>query len=175
MNILEDLAIDLNTNLVGTVDDVFDCGNCSQSLQFFSSEKVDLTGSFPDRIGDFTRLTFLRIRASLISGTIPSSLGLLTRLSVLDLSVNYNFADPNPLPTELGMLTQMKEFSVSNSIVTDQLPTEFGNMRVLEKLHIDLTWMEGAIPLTMCQIPSLKEIKHPVDVDCGCSGSVCEL
>lgn len=174
MQSLRDLVIDFN-DFSGSIEDILNCGNCSQTLRLFRSSGNPLSGTIPQSLSQFTELQQLHIIGSDISGTIPESLGLLTNMFDLDLSSNGVFDDSNRLPSELGLLTNLEHLYVANSFVVGRVPEEFGNMTALVELGIHGTLMTGTIPSSLCSAPNLNIIYHSNDVECDCPETICSL
>ena len=56
------------------------------------------------------------------------------------------------LPTELSLLSSLKEIDVSgNPMITGTTPSKFGLLPSLERLGLDGTGMVGEIPEALCQ------------------------
>lgn len=171
---LRDLVLDSN-NFEGTLDEILDCGDCTETLRLFRSTMNPLTGTIPQLLSSFTMLQQLHIVGyDEIVGTIPTILGLLTNLEDLDLS-SLPFADNSPLPSELGTLTKLEQLFFANSYVTGRVPEEFGSLTSLIELGIHRTDLTGTIPQSVCSIPSLQRIFHSESVECNCPGDICSL
>ena len=66
-------------------------------------------------------------------GTIPSEIGLLTQLKMLGLSGN-RFT--GMLPSELGLLTQLETLVFRDNSITGTIPNELFQLTQLEALHL---------------------------------------
>jgi hypothetical protein len=86
----------------------------------------DLTGSIPStEIGLLTDMQMFRLSFNAISGTIPTELGLLTRLS----DIQFTHEDfVRPIPTEIGILTKMENLSAYSNNLTGTIPSEMGHV-----------------------------------------------
>ncbi|CAB9506522.1 Leucine-rich repeat receptor-like protein kinase [Seminavis robusta] len=78
----------------------------------------------------------------LISGMLPTELGLLTALK--HLSFNNNFLS-GTLPTELGALPSLELFQIPGNNVTGSFPSELGQTRLLY-LYVYDNRMTGVLP-----------------------------
>ena len=174
MSTLEQLGIHSN-QLDATLEDILDCGDCSNTLKVLVSEFNPLTGSIPDRLFDFTQLSVLRVSDSRITGTIPTEIGKLSGLEYLSLYNNFYFNDTNVLPTELGNMSKLSTVEFANSVVGGTVPTELSNLSNLHSLGIARTMITGSIPESICAMTSLVWIEHGPGVDCTCPGNVCSL
>ena len=174
MSNLQDLIIGRN-QFNATLEDILDCGDCSNTLRRFLSDQNPLVGSIPDRLFEFTKLTSLWISNSRLTGTIPTDIGKLAVLEQLHLLENFYFSNTTVLPTELGNLHQLRELLVSDSAVGGTVPTELANLSNLQLLRLGRTMQTGSIPQGICEIPSLQLIEHGPKVECNCPGNVCVL
>eukprot|EP00618_Florenciella_parvula_P032708 CAMPEP_0119474374 /NCGR_PEP_ID=MMETSP1344-20130328/5647_1 /TAXON_ID=236787 /ORGANISM="Florenciella parvula, Strain CCMP2471" /LENGTH=370 /DNA_ID=CAMNT_0007507645 /DNA_START=629 /DNA_END=1737 /DNA_ORIENTATION=+ len=85
----------------------------------------------------------------LYTGTIPTELGLLTKVTKADLEHYCEFI--GPLPTELGTLSMMHDyFYVQSNALTSTLPTQLGgafaDMSEWQGFDVSLNWLTGPIP-----------------------------
>ena len=70
--------------------------------------------------------TSIHLRSQRCTGTIPTELGLLTRLTYVDIAENWL---TGPMPTELGLLTLVNSsFSLGSNLVSLAIPTELGKL-----------------------------------------------
>ena len=136
MSNLENLWSNSN-HFDATLEDILDCGGCSNTLRFLVSDGNPLTGSIPDRLFDFNQLYLLWISKSGITGTIPTEIGNLTGLGYLYLYENFYFSDTNVLPTELGQLATLQNLSISRWFVLASLAAERGQLVGLRSLTIE--------------------------------------
>ena len=82
------------------------------------------------------------------TGTIPSSIGALTALQILEFS-NYgaNYGSPTTaLPTQLGLLTALTRLGIWNTGPSGTLPTELGLLTNLNYLDFASGYLVGTIP-----------------------------
>ncbi|KAL3904512.1 MAG: hypothetical protein SGILL_010039, partial [Bacillariaceae sp.] len=63
------------------------------------------------------------------------------------------------LPTELGMLTEMTRFQIWSTLADGgTIPTEFGNCKQLELLHIEGNSIDGPIPTELATLSNLSRL-----------------
>ncbi|GKB46215.1 leucine-rich repeat-containing protein [Tanacetum coccineum] len=74
---------------------------------------LKFTGTIPESIGNMTKLTYLGLTGNNFSGVIPRSIGSLTKLTWLELSDNSFYAT---IPREFGNLTNLQYLHL-NSLV----------------------------------------------------------
>ena len=114
--------------------------------------------TLPSAIGDLTHLNILDLFGSKLSGPIPSELGNLTKLRILDLSRNYFWG---PIPRELGKLVNLEILNLSVNDISDPIPPELGNLANLRVLAIASGYsygLTGAIPAELGRLSNLTEI-----------------
>jgi len=78
-----------------------------------------LTGSIPTQLGNLTRLTVLALQSNRLTGAIPASLGGLPLLARLDLSFNSLFGS---IPVRLAQLPRLVALDVRNNSLTGSVP-----------------------------------------------------
>ena len=107
--------------------------------------------------------------------------------------------DDNPrlygsIPSDIGQLTKLGSFSISNNDMTGSIPTQLGHLTHMEQMWLFGNWFEGEIPthlgkLKKLQILGLEDnlIQHPVpdqvcdlsltalSADCAASGDYAML
>ena len=67
--------------------------------------------------------TSIHLRSQRRTGTIPTELGLLTRLTYVDIAENWL---TGPMPTELGLLTLVNSsFSLGSNLLSLAIPTQY--------------------------------------------------
>lgn len=83
-----------------------------------------LTGSIPTQLGMLTKLRVLDLgHSTALTGSIPSELGLLKQLTILALSDN---ALSGTIPTQLQMLSRLRSLDLNRNTLTGSIPTHLG-------------------------------------------------
>jgi hypothetical protein len=136
-----------------------------------------LSGDIPERLFEFSKLLWLSITKSKLTGTIPSGFRRLTALEHLNLAENDFFSGTTVLPTEMGTLTNLQYLSVSDSVVGGTIPTEFSNLSSLQTLRVAVrrNLLTGSIANEICAIDGLETIEHADGLNCSCPGDVCKF
>ncbi|KAG8377795.1 hypothetical protein BUALT_Bualt08G0070800 [Buddleja alternifolia] len=113
-------------------------------LSSFNSSGFLLRGSIPEWLGQrLSNLTVLDLRSSSIDGSIPSSIGSLTRLSSLYLSNN---SITGTFPSALGRLLSLSVLDLSLNLLTGQIPSEISSLGNLSHLDLSSNFLSGGIP-----------------------------
>jgi len=116
-------------------------GGCVDTLHLGSN---NLTGGLPSELGNLSQLKLLNLSVNNLSGGIPSSLGQLSQLELLNLSLNRLRGS---LPSELGQLTQMRQFYCNqNDSLYGPIPATFAQWTLIEILNMSVNYFSGTIP-----------------------------
>ena len=91
-----------------------------------------MSGPIPSELGDLASLQLLNLRNNDLVGPIPPELGNLASLETLWL---YNNALSGLIPPELGNLASLESLSLSNNALS-RIPPELGNLASLEVLNL---------------------------------------
>jgi hypothetical protein len=105
--------------------------------------ELNLTGTIPTSLGSLTKLKFLDLGGNKFEGEIPTSLGDLGRLTSLVLSNNRLFGS---IPPELSKLKSLKSLYLSNNLLTGTLPASLSSIRKMQWLAISQNRLTGTIP-----------------------------
>ncbi|CAB9511672.1 Leucine Rich Repeat [Seminavis robusta] len=104
---------------------------------FPSLEQVNFTsnqfrGKLHPNIKKCQNLTYLGAGDNFFFGTLPSELGLLTNLKEFDVSGNVELT--GSLPSELGLLSSLQHVDIADTLLTGYLPEEFcsGDTQVVD-------------------------------------------
>ncbi|OMO75120.1 hypothetical protein COLO4_26307 [Corchorus olitorius] len=113
-------------------------------LVSFNASGLPLPGSIPDWFGSqLVNLRVLDLRSCNVSGSIPSSLSNLSRLTSLYLSSN-NLA--GSIPAALGQLGNLQILDLSNNSLTGSIPLSFVSLGNIERLELGSNFLSGSIP-----------------------------
>lgn len=105
---------------------------------------------------------------AIVTGTIPSELGLLTGMTRLGLHV---MDLTGPIPSELGTMSHMKKLLLHDNALTGTIPTELASMSNLEAFTVSHTSLTGSIPEELCY--GVKEVNMTCLSYFGVEGNVC--
>ncbi|KAL3694291.1 hypothetical protein R1sor_007942 [Riccia sorocarpa] len=134
--------------------------NKLKKLEHLSMTVNNFTGSLSPSIGDatslkfleFAHLTLLWLPDNRLSGEIPSCIGSLGKLEVLDLSRN---SLSGSIPTGIGSLGNLVHLDLSKNTISDSIPTSLGRLTSLQRLDFQQNKLTGSIP----PIGSLKHLQ----------------
>lgn len=114
-----------------------------------------MTGIIPSEISALQELEELDFHLNEnIQGTIPTVLGSLPALQILDL----NFTQlTGSLPQQLCNAERLTVIDVTSNLHDGTIPSCFGNFESLEVLKLDSNSLNGTIPPSIGQIDSLRK------------------
>ncbi|XP_074566214.1 uncharacterized protein LOC141822784 [Curcuma longa] len=101
----------------------------------------EFEGSIPDTISSLTSLIELELGDNQLSGTIPR----MPSSIAMTLNLSHNLFS-GPLPSNLGALIQLEILDLSNNNFTGQVPDSFVNMRSLTLLDLSNNSLSGTLP-----------------------------
>uniref|UniRef100_A0A9I9CLM7 Leucine-rich repeat-containing N-terminal plant-type domain-containing protein n=1 Tax=Cucumis melo TaxID=3656 RepID=A0A9I9CLM7_CUCME len=146
-----------NTGLNGTIE----------SLDFSSFPNLlrldlklnNLNGSIPPSIGLLSKLQFFDLSTNSFNSTLPSSLANFTEVYELDVSRNNITGGLHPsfFPTEDSKFgwKSMQNLLMQDTMVEGELPEEFGNMKSLSIIALDRCKFYGSIPKAIGNLENL--------------------
>lgn len=80
-----------------------------------------------------------------MTGTIPTEIGLLSKLIVLFIEDSY--LQGSTLPSEIGNLTKLRTLNVRDEPrLSGRIPSELGSLVALARLDVSKTGLRGRIP-----------------------------
>lgn len=162
-------ALSLESNrLTGSIPDLW---NLTRMRDFQIGQQT-LTGTLSPLVGRWTNATVFHVnKLNGITGTIPTELGLLTKLQSLKLSQNHL---RGTLPSELGNLNQVSLLAISRNGISGTIPSEFGRLASTEEIYLQNTHMTGDFG-SVCNIkeegglPLLRTFNADLEeVNCTC-------
>ena len=114
-----------------------------------------MTGSIPSSLGSLTRLSLLYLFRNRLTGSIPSSLGSLTRLRDLVLSNNQLTGS---IPSSLGSLTNLTDLYLFRNRLTGSIPSSLGSLTNLTVLRLSSNQLTRSIPSSLGSLANLTEL-----------------
>ncbi|CAA0809820.1 Probable LRR receptor-like serine/threonine-protein kinase [Striga hermonthica] len=146
---LEDLEISSNP-----LNDILpdSIGNLSKSLTNFQARGCNLNGVIPSAIGKLIGLQLLDLRENQITGVIPPTLGKLNRLQRLYLYANQLHG---LIPKDICGLTNIGELYLDENILTGPIPECFGELKSLRIIYLGFNKLNSSIPLNFWNLKDL--------------------
>ncbi|CAL1371616.1 unnamed protein product [Linum trigynum] len=134
-----------------------------QNLNFYSFPnllRLDLkynqfTGTIPPTIGLLSKLQFLDLSTNSLNGTIPLSISNLTRVYELDLSRNNITGTLDPRFFARTGLVSLRNFLLQTTGLGGRIPEEIGNLKNLSLIAFDENQFSGPIPTSMGNLTEL--------------------
>ncbi|KAL5991314.1 hypothetical protein ACLOJK_012221 [Asimina triloba] len=124
-----------------------------QNLQVLDLSGNLLSGKIPSDIGVFSNLQLLNISGNSLVGAIPGSIGKLKAVDVVDLSKNQLNGS---IPTEIGGAAALKELRLDNNFLSGKIPAEIGKCSSLTTLILCHNNLQGPIPPSVANLSSLQ-------------------
>ena len=104
---------------------------------------------------DDGRVTELTITSNNLDGTLPSSLGDLEYLEVLNLELNDGLS--GSIPEELGNLSNLTFLKFSATGLSGSIPGSLGGLSNLRTLHLNNSALSGSIPSQLGNLTSVTD------------------
>ena len=111
-----------------------------------------LAGSIPSELGNLTDLTILNLSGNKLGGAIPAELGDLTNLTIFYL---HNNELSGPIPAELGNLRDLTRFYLHTNELTGSIPAELGDLTNLTILYLSNNKLTGPVPAELGNLTAL--------------------
>ncbi|XP_047176604.1 probable LRR receptor-like serine/threonine-protein kinase At2g16250 isoform X2 [Vigna umbellata] len=125
-------------------------------LESFNASGFVLNGSIPEWLGESMKvLDVLDLRLCSIMGSIPNSIGELSRLKVLVLSGNFL---TGKMPTTFENLTRLTVLDLSNNSLSGYMPASVTQLGNLTRLDLSNNYLSGSVPLKLGALSSLQNL-----------------
>jgi len=118
--------------------------------------RSSLEGALPSEIGNLRSLQILDLHGNNFDGKLPSELGLLEKLRYLDISGNDGSLESS-IPSEVSNFSSLQYLYKNDSSLQDALPSELFGMVSLQIISLSNNNLVGSLPLLM-DLVSLREI-----------------
>lgn len=156
-----------STNLTGTLHHL-DFSSFPNLLRL-DLKLNNLSGTIPTSIGTLSKLQFLDLSTNSFNGTLPLSLANLTQVYELDVSRNIitGEIDPRLFPDGAAEpktgLISLKNFLLQRNRLGGRLPGEIGNCKLLSLLALDENFLTGPIPSSLGNLSDLAILRLNVN------------
>jgi Leucine-rich repeat (LRR) protein len=139
--------------IVGAISE--DLALLSDGLQYLQLAYNGLTGTIPSALGLLTKLTLFDVEGNSLNGTIPSSFSKWSLMEVFRVGVNDL---TGTIPSDLGRWTNADVFSLYQNDITGTVPSSLGKMSLLQFLWIQNTRLSGSLPASLSALLNATEI-----------------
>ena len=161
---------------------------------------TSITGPLDGRVFEpLTRLRYLEISENRLNSTIPQGLADLPNLhalyayksglmgkvqdflprmkSIFEIWLDDNYELGGTIPTEVGLLTDLASFSISNGAVIGQIPSEVGLLTNMQQLWLFGNYLSGEIPSQIGSLSALKifAVEDNAIKDTSMPQQICDL
>ncbi|XP_059070384.1 receptor-like protein 35 [Cryptomeria japonica] len=125
-------------------------------LHFLTSLKIfGVRATLPSCLGNLTYIQILDLSVNELSGMIPSSICFLTHLAYLDLGFNeFN----GSIPSCLGNLSSLYYLDLSNNQLSGNIPISLGSLTLLRHLYLGGNPLSKSIPDSMGNLSLLESL-----------------
>ena len=128
-----------------------------ETLQDLDVGDNDLSGSVPSSLGLLSKLNTLSVRFNKFTGPVPSALSAMSRLRILQLNGNFLSGSLDGLFSSEVNLTQLQVFDASDNALTGSLPPFlFVNLPQLGTVSLSLNCLSGSLPAQLCAAESMQ-------------------
>jgi hypothetical protein len=133
----------------------------NRQVNVLSLANNGLSGTLPDEMELLSTLQHLNLRGAYVDGgtsrgdsnslggPIPTQLGTLSRLLLLDLSQNIL---SGMIPTELAQLDDLVELRLNENVFTGTIPAVIGTMSSLTYVDLENNSLTGPVPTSLLNI-----------------------
>mmetsp|Transcript_8351 Transcript_8351/g.10888 ORF Transcript_8351/g.10888 Transcript_8351/m.10888 type:complete len:284 (+) Transcript_8351:100-951(+) len=139
---------------VATIVDVFGTDYNSSLSTFISVSGSSVTGTIPSRIGLLSKLGTIQISHSSVTGTIPLELGELSRLGVLQITNNSGINGPIPNTLDGGM-ENLATLALTGNALSQSIPTNIGQLPAVGYLDVSNNQLTGTMPSQLGELSTL--------------------
>lgn len=119
-------------------------------------ERSRLIGTIPSEIGSLSNLQVLNFDRNELSGTLPSEIGRL--LNLRELRIGWNDL-VGSIPFEIGHLAMLNALRLTNNAFTNSIPVEIYNCTRLRILDLSINALKGTLSENIAQVKELQELR----------------
>ncbi|XP_057815506.2 putative leucine-rich repeat receptor-like serine/threonine-protein kinase At2g24130 isoform X2 [Cryptomeria japonica] len=147
-------SLDLSTNyLTGILPPSI--SQLSSQISYLALDSNKIEGIIPSGIGNLTKLTMLNLSSNYFSGTIPSTLSKLSNLETLYLDKNNLYGR---IPKSLGYAKRLGLLSLSGNMISGKIPESLGDLPQLRYLVLHHNQLSGKIPASLGRCITLEKL-----------------
>lgn len=132
-----------------------DSNNCG-AVTDIGFVRNKLSGTLSPSLGQLTSLaSFSILSGGNLRGTLPSTIGSLSNLSVLQVK---STAISGHIPLEFDKLTNLQYLDLSNNLISGTIPDLFYNLRSISTLFLGVNVFTGNVPPSICALTNVKAL-----------------
>ncbi|KAG4379437.1 hypothetical protein AAZX31_17G237400 [Glycine max] len=124
-------------------------------LEVLDLSFCSIKGSIPDSIGWLSKLKVLLLSGNFLTGRMPSTFGNLTRLSVLNLSGN---SLSGTVPDSVSKLGNLSRLDLSYNFLSGSVPPELGALSSLQFFNLSGNSFTGTFPSQLGNLSKLVDV-----------------
>ena len=117
-----------------------------QRLEVIQMHHMNLTGPVPTSFSSST--WFLNLGTNLLTGSLPESWG--TTMPALETVVLNANSLTGTLPTTLGQLSKLVSLQIFDNVLTGPLPSELGQLNSMVSLLVERNLLTGSVEGSLC-------------------------
>ena len=121
--------------------------------EFFSAKDAQLIGTIPSELGKLDKLKVLNLSKNNISGFIPSHIGDLFNLRVLSLDSNYL---DGTIPSEIEKCKKLTKLNLSQNNLEGPIASTLIDLPELEYLYLHDNSLTSTIPRIVHKLQNIK-------------------
>uniref|UniRef100_R7VZG9 Leucine-rich repeat-containing N-terminal plant-type domain-containing protein n=1 Tax=Aegilops tauschii TaxID=37682 RepID=R7VZG9_AEGTA len=153
MHLLHELDLS-NNRLVGAFPDVV---LRLPSLRYLDLRYNEFEGPTPDNVGN-SPASVLVLANNDFGGCLPASVANMS--GTLNEIILMNTGLKSCVPPELGMLTALTVLDVSHNQLMGAIPAELANLHSIEQLDLGHNRLSGDVPEGICHLPHLQNFTY---------------
>ena len=125
------------------------------NVTIINLQQNNLLGTIPTSIGNISKLYYLRLSFNQLTGSIPSSIGNLSQLWLLYL--HYNNLSGS-IPNTVGNLSNLQYLYLRANNLSGSIPSSFGNLTELILCGLGQNQLSGSIPSSFGNLTNITDL-----------------
>ncbi|KAG0475284.1 hypothetical protein HPP92_014970 [Vanilla planifolia] len=114
-----------------------------------------ISGPIPACITSLSSLRVLDLIGNRLTGSLPSNLGKLYHLAILNVADNQI---TGPIPESLTQMGSLMHLNLANNQLSGSIPSDFGNLKMLSRALLGRNRLSGVIPSSIGQMNRLADL-----------------